>query len=153
MMDASVSELAGFLTTEGGLNSGFMIAHVTAAALVSENKVLAHPASVDSIPTSANKEDHVSMGTHAARKALEIVKNAEYVLAVELICACQALDLRTPIKPSIVTDAVLKKVRSKIDYWEEDRLMNTDIEAAYNLIDRKSRRVGKECRSRWSPYH
>ncbi|KAA3617906.1 MAG: histidine ammonia-lyase [Calditrichaeota bacterium] len=138
MMDSSLSELAGFLTTEGGLNSGFMIAHVTAAALVSENKVLAHPASVDSIPTSANKEDHVSMGTHAARKALEVIKNAVYVLAVELICGCQALDLRKPVSPSKVTKAVLDKVRSKIDYWEEDRLMNTDIEEAYTLINNKS---------------
>jgi histidine ammonia-lyase len=137
MMDATVSELAGFLTTEGGLNSGFMIAHVTAAALVSENKVLAHPASVDSIPTSANKEDHVSMGTHAARKALEIVKNSEYVLAVELICACQALDLRAPVEPSKVTKAVLEKVRKKIEFWKEDRLMHVDIEAAYSLIHDK----------------
>jgi len=137
MMDSSISELAGFLTAEGGLNSGFMIAHVTAAALVSENKVLAHPASVDSIPTSANKEDHVSMGTHAARKALEIVKNAEYVLAVELICACQALDLREPVKPSKVTAGVLSKVREQIDYWKEDRLMNKDIETAFDLIHKQ----------------
>ena len=134
MMDSSVSELAGFLTTEGGLNSGFMIAHVTAAALVSENKVLAHPASVDSIPTSANKEDHVSMGTHAARKALEIINNCEYVLAVELICACQALDLRAPVRPSKVTQAVLDQVRTKITFWKEDRLMNIDIELAFGLI-------------------
>ncbi len=137
MMDSSLSELAGFLTTDGGLNSGFMIAHVTAASLVSENKVLAHPASVDSIPTSANKEDHVSMGTHAARKALEIIENSEYVLAVELICGCQALDLRQPVKPSPITGRVLKKVREEIDYWKEDRQMNIDIEAAFDLINKK----------------
>ena len=134
MMDSSMSELTGFLTKEGGLNSGFMIAQVTAAALVSENKVLAHPASVDSIPTSANKEDHVSMGTHAARKALQIIKNAEYVLAIELLCACQALDLREPIEPSITTKAVLNHVRKSIKHWAEDRFMNPDIEQAYKLI-------------------
>lgn len=134
MMDSSISELAGFLTASGGLNSGFMIAQVSAAALVSENKVLAHPASVDSIPTSANKEDHVSMGTHAARKALQIITNAEYVLAIELLCACQALDLRAPIEPSTTTKAVLTHVRKFIKHWDEDRFMHPDIECAYNLV-------------------
>ncbi len=136
MMDPSMSELAGFLTHEGGLNSGFMIAQVTAAALVSENKVLAHPASVDSIPTSANKEDHVSMGTHAARKALEIVSNAGYVLAIELLCACQSLDMRAPVKPSAATSALLDLVRKKIAHWDEDRLMHPDIEEARRMIDK-----------------
>ncbi len=134
MMDPSLNESVGFLTREGGLNSGFMIAHVTAAALVSENKVLAHPASVDSVPTSANKEDHVSMGTHAARKALEIVENAEYVLAIELLCAMQALDLRKPLQPSPVTGKLHKRVRSDIAGWKEDRLMHPDIEKAVSLI-------------------
>jgi histidine ammonia-lyase len=115
-----------------------MIAQVSAAALVSENKVLAHPASVDSIPTSANKEDHVSMGTHAARKALQIIKNAEYVFAIELLCACQALDLRAPIEPSRVTKAVLKLVRQSIKFWDEDRFMNPDIEKAFSLISNLS---------------
>jgi len=135
MMDGSVSEMPGFLIKDGGLNSGFMIAHVTAAALVSENKVLSHPASVDSIPTSANKEDHVSMGMHAARKALEISKNTENVLAVELICACQSLDLRTPVEPSDVTKIVLKRVREEIDFWEQDRIMYKDIERAREIIN------------------
>ena len=134
MLDPAVSEMAGFLTEKGGLNSGFMIAQVTAAALVSENKVLAHPSSVDSIPTSANKEDHVSMGTFAARKAMEIVKNVENVYAVELICACQSLELRKPLEPSITTSAILKLVRSKIAHWDEDRIMYKDINAANNLI-------------------
>lgn len=134
MMDGTLSEMPGFLIEKGGLNSGFMIAHVTAAALVSENKVLSHPASVDSIPTSANKEDHVSMGMHAARKALEITQNAEHVLAVELICACQALDLRAPLKPSALTHSILRRVRQEIDFWEADRIMYKDIERARNLV-------------------
>ncbi len=134
LLDPAVSELAGFLTDDGGLNSGFMIAQVTAAALVSENKVLSHPASVDSIPTSANKEDHVSMGAHAARKALEIVDNLEYVLAIELLCAVQALDMRAPLAPSATTAAVRDLVRTSIPFWQEDRLMHRDIEAARELI-------------------
>ncbi len=134
MMDGSLSEMQGFLIEEGGLNSGFMIAQVTAAALVSENKVLAHPASVDSIPTSANKEDHVSMGMHAARKARDIAGNTEKVLAVELICACQAFDLRAPLVPSPVTGAILKRVREEIEYWDKDRLMYKDLEKARQLV-------------------
>ncbi len=134
MLDPAVSEMAGFLTEEGGLNSGFMIAHVTAAALVSENKVLAHPSSVDSVPTSANKEDHVSMGTFAARKALEIVQNVGNVLAVELICAAQALDLRAPLEPAPATLAALNLVREYIAHWKEDRLMHVTIERANEMI-------------------
>ena len=134
MLDPAVSEMAGFLTEDGGLNSGFMIAHVTAAALVSENKVLAHPSSVDSVPTSANKEDHVSMGTFAARKALEIVENVCNVLAVELICAAQALDLRAPLEPGPATAAVLNLVRERIAHWKEDRLMYVSIERAADII-------------------
>ncbi|MEE9149558.1 MAG: histidine ammonia-lyase [Candidatus Tectomicrobia bacterium] len=134
MLDPAVSDMAGFLTTAGGLNSGFMIAQVTAAALVSENKVLAHPASVDSIPTSANQEDHVSMGAHAARKAVEILDNLHYVLAIELICAVQAVDLRAPLVPAAVTAAVRHLVRQHIPFWQEDRLMHGDIEAAKALI-------------------
>ncbi len=134
MMDPHMNEMAGFLTNEGGLNSGFMIAHVTAAALVSENKVLAHPAAVDSIPTSANKEDHVSMGTHAARKALTIVENAEYVLAIELLCAMQALDFRKPLQPAEATARLYERVRRDIPFWDKDRLMHADIEKAVALI-------------------
>ncbi len=95
--------LPAFLTRDGGLNSGYMIAQYTAAALVSENKVLAHPASVDSIPTSANQEDHVSMGTIGARKARTILQNARRVLAIELLCAAQGLDLRTGVCPEAMT--------------------------------------------------
>ncbi len=138
MLDPAVSEMAGFLAEEGGLNSGFMIAHVTAAALVSENKVLAHPASVDSIPTSANKEDHVSMGAHAARKVAEIAENLEQVLAIELICACQALDLRAPLQPSEATGAVLDLVRSGIAHWKEDRFIHPEMTKARTLINNGS---------------
>jgi histidine ammonia-lyase len=111
-----------------------MIAQVTAAALVSENKVLTHPASVDSIPTSANKEDHVSMGMHAARKAADIIDNLEHVLAIELLCAVQALDLRAPLAPARATAAVRELVRQHVPFWHEDRLMCQDIAAAYALI-------------------
>lgn len=134
MQDPSVSLLPGFLTRSGGLNSGFMIAHVTAAALSSENKVLAHPASVDSIPTSANKEDHVSMATHAGRKAFEISKNLEDVLAIELISACQALDLRAPLTPSDGTGAALEIVRSSIPFWKNDRQIFKDMNIARDII-------------------
>jgi len=102
LVNPMLSELPAFLVKEGGLNSGFMLAHVTAAALVSENKILCHPASVDSIPTSANKEDHVSMGTIAARKALELINNVEDVLAVELLASAQALEFQKPLNPELV---------------------------------------------------
>jgi histidine ammonia-lyase len=134
MQDPNVSLLPGFLTRSGGLNSGFMIAHVTAAALCSENKVLAHPASVDSIPTSANKEDHVSMATHAARKSLEISENLEHVLAIELISACQALDLRAPLTPSEGTGAAMEIVRSNIPFWKNDRQIYKDMNMAREII-------------------
>ncbi|MDH3600070.1 MAG: histidine ammonia-lyase [Candidatus Tectomicrobia bacterium] len=134
LLDPSVNELPGFLIEDGGLNSGFMMAQVTAAALVSENKVLSHPASVDSIPTSANQEDHVSMGAYAARKVMEIIEHVEHVLAIELLCGSQALDLRAPLTPAATTTAVHEIVREKIPFWSEDRLMHCDIEAARALI-------------------
>ena len=134
LLDASRSGLAGFLTEEGGLNSGFMMAQVTAAALVSENKVLAHPASVDSIPTSADQEDHVSMGMHAARKAVEILENLEHVLSIELLCCTQALDMRAPLRPAEVTAAVRELLRAHTPYWGEDRLMHADMDKARALL-------------------
>jgi len=137
MLDPAVSQLPAFLIEEGGLNSGFMMAHVSAASLVSECKSLAHPASTDSIPTSANKEDHVSMGMYAARKSWQIMKNLEHVLAIELICACQALDFRAPLKPSKVTGNVLKLIRATIPFWKQDRLMYQDINAAVEIIRSK----------------
>ncbi len=134
LCDPDMSDMAGFLTEHGGLNSGFMIAQVTAASLVSENKVLAHPASVDSIPTSANKEDYVSMGSVAARQARDIVENTETVLAIELLCACQGLDLRSPLQPAPATKAALEAVRAQVPHLDRDRLLHLDIAAAKRLI-------------------
>lgn len=126
--------LPAFLTPHGGLNSGLMIAQYTAAALVSENKVLAHPASVDSIPTSANQEDHVSMGTIAANQALQILGHVEQVLGIELICAAQALDLRKPLKASPAAEAVLALVREAIPALATDRFMGPDLAQAKDLL-------------------
>lgn len=145
MLDPNTSEMAGFLTEEGGLNSGFMIAQVTAASLASANKVLAHPASVDSIPTSANKEDFVSMSCHAAQKTLEIVENTEYILGIELLCACQAIDLKEPLKSSTALEKVHQLVRDHIPHLAKDRYMKPDIEMARELI--VSGKVWDEARS------
>ena len=134
LVNPALSELPAFLVKDGGLNSGFMLAHVTAAALVSENKVLCHPASVDSIPTSANKEDHVSMGTIAARKALELVDNVEHVIAVELLAAAQALEFQKPLHPAKPLIPVLEKVRLHVASWDQDRYMAPDIRKARELI-------------------
>lgn len=134
MMDPAVSDLPAFLIRESGLHSGFMIAQVTAASLVSENKVLSHPASVDSIPTSANKEDYVSMGAAAAVKASKVAHNTLNTLAVELLCACQALDLRAPLRPGPASQAVLKKVRESVPFLAKDRVLAGDINQAATLI-------------------
>ena len=134
LVNPKLSGLPAFLVKDGGLNSGFMIAQYTAAALVSENKVLSHPASVDSIPTSANKEDHVSMGTIAARKCREIVANVENVIAIELLCAAQALDLFTNRKPGKGTMAAYRVIRSAIGHLETDRILADDIAAMRSLI-------------------
>ena len=129
LVNPKLSGLPAFLTSDEGLNSGFMIAQYTAAALVSENKTLSHPASVDSIPTSANKEDHVSMGTIAARKCREVIKNSEYVIAIELLCAAQALDMFTNMKPGEGTLAAYRAIRETISHLDEDRVISNDIEA------------------------
>ena len=143
LVNPALSEgLPAFLTTSGGLNSGFMIVQYVAAALVSENKVLAHPASVDSIPSSANQEDHVSMGTIAARKARSILENAQRVIAMELSAACQALDLRAIQKgiPAIEgllsakTVGAYKVVRSVVDRLDADRVMYPDLDALFTLV-------------------
>jgi histidine ammonia-lyase len=134
LVNPKLSGLPAFLVKDGGLNSGFMIAQYTAAALVSENKVLAHPASVDSIPTSANKEDHVSMGTIAARKCRDIVSNAEHVVAIELLCAAQGLDLFTNLKPGNGTKAAYHTIRKHIAHLEEDRVLAEDIAAVRALM-------------------
>jgi histidine ammonia-lyase len=134
LVNPMLSGLPAFLVSDGGLNSGFMIAQYTAAALVSENKVLAHPASVDSIPTSANKEDHVSMGTIAARKGREIVANTENVIGIELLCAAQALDLFTNLKPGEGTLAAYQAIRRAIPHLDTDRFLAADIDAMRELM-------------------
>jgi len=135
MVNPNLSGLPSFLIQEGGVNSGFMIAQYTAAALVSENKVLAHPASVDSIPTSANKEDHVSMGTIAARKARQVAENVKQVAAIELLCAAQALDLFTNLKPGKGSLAAYKVIRRHVKHMKRDRELAPDIAAVAALID------------------
>src|SRR3990167_6881322 len=134
LVNPQLSGLPAFLIKEAGLNSGFMIAQYTAAALVSENKVLAHPASVDSIPTSANKEDHVSMGTIAARKCREVLKNAEYVVSIELLCAAQAMDLFTNLKAGMGTMEAYSKIREHISHLEEDRVLSQDINMMQHMV-------------------
>ncbi len=134
LVNPQLSGLPAFLVADGGLNSGFMIAQYTAAALVSENKILSHPACVDSIPTSANKEDHVSMGTIAARKCSEIVKNAEQVIAIELLCGAQAMDLFTNMKSGAGTLAAYRVIREAVSHLEQDRILAQDIETLVNLI-------------------
>ena len=126
--------LPAFLTPQGGLNSGYMIAQYTSASLVSENKSLAHPASVDSIPTSAGQEDHVSMGTTAARQAYSIVENVEKVLAIEILCAAQALDFRKPLSPGLGALEAHKSLRETVAFLEEDRVTSLDIELALEWI-------------------
>ncbi|HHT9106169.1 MAG TPA: histidine ammonia-lyase [Candidatus Wujingus californicus] len=134
LVNPQLSGLPAFLIKDVGLNSGFMIAQYTAAALVSENKVLAHPASVDSIPTSANKEDHVSMGTISARKCREVLKNAEFVISIELLCAAQAMDLFTNLKAGAGTVEAYKLIRKHISHMEEDRVLSDDINTMYKLV-------------------
>ncbi len=134
LVNPQLSGLPAFLVNDSGLNSGFMIAQYTAAALVSENKVLSHPACVDSIPTSANKEDHVSMGTIAVRKCRSVITNAEAVIAIELLCACQALDLLTRGHPGRGTEAAYRVVRGRIPMLDRDRVLARDIDAMVDLL-------------------
>jgi histidine ammonia-lyase len=149
LVNPNLSGLPAFLVKDGGLNSGFMIAQYTAAALVSENKVLSHPASVDSIPTSANKEDHVSMGTISARKCRDIINNAENVIAIELLCGAQAMDLFTNMKPGKGTLAAYEVIREAISPLETDRVLARDITAmrqlmqSSELVDAVEKKIGK----------
>ncbi len=128
------SGLPAFLVQDGGVNSGFMIAHVTAAALASENKSLAHPASVDSIPTSANQEDHVSMATYAARRLGSMVENVRDILAIEYLAAAQGVDFHRPLASSETLEQAMALLRAKASMWDQDRLMAPDIQAAAGLI-------------------
>lgn len=134
LINNQLNDLPAFLVKKGGLNSGFMITQYAAAALVSENKVLAHPASVDSIPSSANQEDHVSMGTIAARKSRDILENSKRVLATELLAACQAIDFREGFKLGVGTSVAYKTIREVVDFIEEDKIMYDDLEKVTDLI-------------------
>ncbi|GAB4536732.1 MAG: histidine ammonia-lyase [Parvularculaceae bacterium] len=134
LVDPNMSGLPAFLVEESGLNSGFMIAQVTAAALVSENKSLAHPASVDSIPTSANQEDHVSMATYAARRLTEMGANTASVIAIELLAAAQGVDFHAPLKTSPRLAEIDARVRGVAAFYDRDRYIHDDIEAIAELV-------------------
>lgn len=135
LMDTHMSQLPPFLVNNGGVNSGFMIAQVTAAALASENKALAHPSSVDSLPTSANQEDHVSMAPAAGRRLWEMAKNVTGILAIEWLSACQGMDFREGLKSSETLEKARKTLRDQVAYYDKDRYFSPDIEAAINLIN------------------
>jgi histidine ammonia-lyase len=126
-MDKHMSGLPAFLVKDSGVNSGFMIAQVTAAALASENKSLAHPASVDSLPTSANQEDHVSMATFAARRLTDMAENTAGIIAVELLCAAQGIDFHSPLKTSNILQSVYQLTRSVSPFYDKDRYMANDM--------------------------
>ena len=134
LVDTVTSRLPAFLTPEPGLNSGFMIVHVTAAALASENKSLAHPASVDSLPTSANQEDHVSMATFAARRLQGMLRNTEYIVAIELLAAAQGIEFLRPLKSSAVLEGILQLVRSVSPAMMVDRSLAPDMEQVRCLV-------------------
>jgi len=134
LVNPSLSKLPAFLVEKGGLNSGFMIVQYSAASLVSENKTLSHPASVDSIPSSANQEDHVSMGTIGARKAMEIMKNTRRVISMEIMCACQGIDLRGNKGLGKGTKQAYEVVRNKISKLTEDRELYEDINECERLL-------------------
>lgn len=134
LINYQLNDLPAFLVKHGGLNSGFMITQYAAAALVSENKILAHPASVDSIPSSANQEDHVSMGTIAARKARDIIRNVERVLSTEILAACQAIDFRSDYTLGKGSAIAYKKVRDVVNFIENDVVMYKEIDKVTDLV-------------------
>lgn len=136
LIDSNMSKLPPFLVEKGGLNSGFMIAQVTSAALASENKSLAHPASVDSLPTSANQEDHVSMATFAARRLGDMAENTANILAIELLAACQGVDFRAPLTSSEPLEAARSMVRARVSFYDHDRYFAPDIKEICDLIRR-----------------
>jgi len=135
LIDTHMSKLPPFLVEKGGLNSGFMIAQVTAAALASENKSHAHPASVDSLPTSANQEDHVSMAAFAARRLGEMVENSVGVVAIELLAACQGIDFRAPLKTSTLLEQAKAMLRGEVSFYDQDRYFAPDIKKAAILVE------------------
>ncbi|HKQ27037.1 MAG TPA: aromatic amino acid lyase, partial [Burkholderiales bacterium] len=135
LIDTSLSGLPPFLVEHGGVNSGFMIPQVTAAALASENKSLAHPASVDSLPTSANQEDHVSMATFAARRLTDMAANSAGIVAIELLAAAQGIDLRSPLRTSARLQDAHALVRSRVGFYDHDRYFAPDITAIQTLVE------------------
>jgi len=143
LVNPALSGLPPFLTERGGLNSGLMIVQYTAASLVSENKVLAHPACVDSIPTSGNQEDHVSMGSIAARKAHTVVENVSWILAGEMLAAAQALDF-VGHTPGRAVRTVHRLVREVVPHWDDDRVLHRDLERVHGALKGIIRKVEKE---------
>ncbi len=135
MMDANLSGLPPFLVRESGVNSGFMIAQVTAAALASENKALAAPRSVDSLPTSANQEDHVSMATNAALRLGSMVTNTATIAAIELLAAAQGVELRSPLATSPRLQEALRLIRAEVAFWDRDRAFAPDLTRARALVE------------------
>ncbi len=138
LIDSSLSDLPPFLVDNGGVNSGFMIAQVTSAALASENKTFAHPACVDSLPTSANQEDHVSMATFAARRLRDMSENTRGILAIEWLAAAQGLDFRAPLRPGKAIAAAKSCLREKVPHYDKDRYFGPDIETATRLLERET---------------
>jgi len=134
-MDTNLSGLPPFLVEDGGVNSGFMIAQVTAAALASENKALAHPHVVDSLPTSANQEDHVSMATNAARRLLPMAANTAAIVAIELLAAAQGVELRRPLVTSAPLADAIARVRSRARFWDRDRAFAPDLDAVKAQVE------------------
>jgi histidine ammonia-lyase len=149
LIDATLSGLPPFLVREPGVNSGFMIAHVTAAAVASENKSLAHPASVDSLPTSANQEDHVSMATFAARRLDALAQNTATIVGIELLAAAQGIDFHRPLATSRRLQQVHRRLREQVAFYEVDRILAPDIEAARQLVLRGA--LSAECRDLFAP--
>ncbi|HYD16902.1 MAG TPA: histidine ammonia-lyase [Patescibacteria group bacterium] len=138
LIDSKISGLPPFLVKDAGVNSGFMIAHVTAAALTSENKALAHPSSVDSIPTSANQEDHVSMATYGARRLNDMGSNTANIVGIELLAAAQGVDFHRPLKTSKSLQAAVKLIRAQVSHYEEDHYFAPDIRIATRLVEQGS---------------
>jgi histidine ammonia-lyase len=134
LTDGTISGLPMFLADRPGLDSGMMIAHVTAAALTAENRQRAAPASVDSIPTSANQEDHVSMATHAARRLHDMIENAANIVAIEVLAAAQGIDVHAPLRSSAVLEDAKALLRERVPKLEHDRFLAPDIAAAYRLV-------------------
>jgi histidine ammonia-lyase len=151
LIDATLSGLPPFLVRDPGVNSGFMIAHVTAAALASENKSLAHPASVDTIPTSANQEDHVSMATFGARRLDDMAHNTAVIVGIELLAAAQGIDFHRPLKTSPQLEHVHAQLRQKVPFFDADRFFAPDIEAAKQMVMKGE--LSASCKSLFAVLH